>query len=380
MRYRELGNTGLQVSEIGLGAEWLERHNEEEVKAVIQRCESYGINILDCWMSNPEVRTKIGNAICGHREKWVIQGHFGSTWQEGQYVRTRDLPKVKEAFQDLLTRLQTDYIDLGMIHFVDSEAEFRRVMEGEFLAYVKEQKEKGVIRHTGMSTHNPQVAKLAALSGEIEMLLFSVNPAFDLLPPSEDLNDYFVESYGEGLAGIDPLREELYKLCEQRGVGITVMKGYAGGRLFDARTSPFGVALTPVQCLHYALTRPAVASVLVGYDTPAHVDAAVAYEAATEEERDYASMLAKAPRHAYSGQCTYCGHCAPCPAGIDIAMVNKLYDLAAMQPEVPATVRAHYQALSATAADCIACGGCETRCPFGVPVVERMEKAKALLD
>lgn len=379
MRYRELGNTGLQVSEIGLGAEWLERHNEEEVKAVIQRCESYGINILDCWMSNPEVRTKIGNAICGHREKWVIQGHFGSTWQEGQYVRTRDLPKVKEAFQDLLTRLQTDYIDLGMIHFVDSEAEFRRVMEGEFLAYVKEQKEKGVIRHIGMSTHNPQVAKLAALSGEIEMLLFSVNPAFDLLPPSEDLNDYFVESYGEGLAGIDPLREELYKLCEQRGVGITVMKGYAGGRLFDARTSPFGVALTPVQCLHYALTRPAVASVLVGYDTPAHVDAAVAYEAATEEERDYASVLAKAPRHAYSGQCTYCGHCAPCPAGIDIAMVNKLYDLAAMQPEVPATVRAHYQALSATAADCIACGGCETRCPFGVPVVERMEKAKALL-
>ena len=379
MRYRELGNTGLQVSEIGLGAEWLERHNEEEIKAVIQRCESYGINILDCWMSNPEVRTKIGNAICGHREKWVIQGHFGSTWQEGQYVRTRDLPKVKEAFQDLLTRLQTDYIDLGMIHFVDSEAEFRQVMEGEFLAYVKEQREKGVIRHTGMSTHNPQVAKLAALSGEIEMLLFSVNPAFDLLPPSEDPNDYFVESYGEGLAGIDPLREELYKLCEQRGVGITVMKGYAGGRLFDARTSPFGVALTPVQCLHYALTRPAVASVLVGYDTPAHVDAAVAYEAATEEERDYASVLAKAPRHAYSGQCTYCGHCAPCPAGIDIAMVNKLYDLAAMQPEVPATVRAHYQALSATAADCIACGGCETRCPFGVPVVERMEKAKALL-
>ena len=365
MRYRELGRTGLQVSEIGLGAEWLERHNQEEVTAVIQRCESYGINILDCWMSNPEVRTKIGNAIQGHREKWIIQGHFGSTWQEGQYVRTREMAKVQEAFQDLLARLQTDYIDLGMIHFVDSEQEFRQVMEGEFLAYVKEQKERGVIRHIGMSTHNPQVAKLAALSGEIEMLLFSVNPAFDLLPPSENLDDYFAESYGEGLGGIDPVREELYKLCEQRGVGLTVMKGYAGGRLFDARTSPFGVALTPVQCIHYALTRPAVASVLVGYDTPEHVDAAVAYETATEEERDYASVLAKAPYHAYGGQCTYCGHCAPCPAGIDIAMVNKLYDLATMQPEVPATVKAHYGALSATAADCIACGGCETRCPFG---------------
>ena len=72
--------------------------------------------------------------IQGHREKWIIQGHFGSTWQEGQYVRTREMAKVQEAFQDLLTRLQTDYIDLGMIHFVDSEQEFRQVMEGEFLA------------------------------------------------------------------------------------------------------------------------------------------------------------------------------------------------------------------------------------------------------
>ena len=378
MRYRELGKTGLKVSEIGLGAEWLERHNTEEVKSVIDCCESYGINLLDCWMSEPKVRSNIGNALKGKRQRWIIQGHFGSTWQEGQYVRTREMDKVQAAFQDLLTRLQTDYIDLGMIHFVDEEAEFYRIMEGEFLAYVKKQKEKGIIRHIGMSTHNPKVAKLAAKSGEIEMILFSINPAFDLLPPSEDLNDYFVEAYEENLKGIDPERAELYKICEQQGVGITVMKGYAGGRLFSPQTSPFGVALTPVQCIHYALTRPAVASVLTGCDTPEHVRAAVAYETASEEEKDYASVLAKAPHHAYSGQCTYCGHCAPCPAEIDIAMVNKLYDLAVMQEEVPAAVRAHYEGLSANAGDCVGCKGCEERCPFGVAVAERMEKAREL--
>ena len=365
MRYRTLGNTGLMVSEIGRGAEWLERHNAEEVRAVIDCCEEQGINILDCWMSEPKVRSNIGAAIAGRRERWIIQGHFGSTWQDGQYVRTRDMDKVVPAFGDLLSRLGTDYIDLGMIHFVDGEEEFRRIMEGEFLAYVKEQKEKGIIRHIGLSTHNPKVGILAALSGEIEMILFSINPAFDLLPASEDMNDYFsVEHYLEGLGGIHPDRAELYKLCEQRGVGITVMKGYAGGRLFSAGTSPFGVALTPVQCIHYALTRPAVASILAGYDTPEHVLEAVAYETAAEEERDYASTLAGAPRHAYSGQCTYCGHCAPCPKGIDIAMVNKLYDLAVMQPQVPESIRAHYQALGAGAEDCIACGSCEKRCPF----------------
>ncbi|HIQ81817.1 MAG TPA: aldo/keto reductase [Candidatus Pullichristensenella stercorigallinarum] len=381
MRYRVLGKTGLKISEIGLGAEWLERHNEAEIKEVVSCCESYGVNILDCWMSEPNVRSNIGKAIRGKREKWIIQGHFGSTWQNGQYVRTRNLEKVKEAFQDLLVRLQTDYIDLGMIHNVDEEAEYRRIMDGEFLAYVKEQKEKGVIHHIGISTHNPKIAKLAALSGEIEMVLFSVNPAFDMLPASEDMNRYFEsDSYEKTLQGIDPERAELYQICEQRGIGINVMKGYAGGRLFNEKISPFGVALTPIQCIHYALTRPGVASVLVGYDTAEHVREAVAYEEATEEEKDYASVLATAPHHAYSGQCTYCGHCAPCPAEIDIAMVNKLYDLATMQEEVPATVKAHYEGLSANAKDCIGCKGCETRCPFRVPIVARMKKAKELFS
>lgn len=380
MRYRELGKTGLRVSEIGLGAEWLERHSAEEVKAVIDRCEEHGINILDCWMPEPNVRTNIGAAIAGKRERWIIQGHLGSTWQNGQYVRTREMGPVKKAFADLLARLRTDYIDLGMIHFVDEVQEYRRIMEGEFLQYALERKRAGTIRHIGMSTHNPAVGKLAAQSGVIEMLLFSVNPAFDLLPANEVLDDYFVqETYDGALHGIDPARAELYSLCEQNGVGITVMKGYAGGRLFSEKTSPFGVALTPVQCIHYALTRPAVASILAGYDTVAHVDEAVSYETATEEEKDYASVLANAPAHAWRGQCTYCGHCAPCPAGIDIAMVNKLYDLAAMQADVPATLRAHYQQLSANAGDCVGCKACEARCPFGVPVASRMEKAAKLL-
>ncbi|MFR2724172.1 aldo/keto reductase [Sellimonas intestinalis] len=380
MKYRKLGITGLEVSEIGLGAEWLERHNEKEVKEIIDCCESYGINILDCWMSEPNVRTNIGKAIRGKRERWIIQGHIGSTWQNGQYVRTRDLAKVEEAFSDLLTRLGTDYIDLGMIHFVDEETEFHKIMEGEFLAYVKEKKKQGIIHHIGMSTHNPKVAKLAALSGVVEIILFSINPAFDLLPASEDLNTYFADSYAEDLNGIDPERAELYQVCEQRGIGITVMKGYAGGRLFSPQTSPFGVALTPVQCIHYALTRPGVASILAGYDSTEHVTQAVAYETATSKEKDYASVLAHAPHHAYTGQCTYCGHCAPCPAGIDVAMVNKLYDLATMQEEVPSTIKAHYESLSAGAKDCIACGGCEVRCPFDVPVVERMKRATVLFQ
>ena len=380
MQYRTLGNTELSVSEIGLGGEWLERHGADEVAAVIESCRREGINILDCFMSEPNVRSNIGAAIHPDRERWIIQGHVGSAWRDSQYVRTRDLPEVRAAFADLLTRLQTDYIDVGMIHFVDRVDDWQVVVNNGFMDYMKELKASGAIRHIGLSTHNPTIARMAVEHGAVEVILFSLNPAYDLLPPTEEIDDYFVDEYDASLAGIDPERADLYKLCEQKGVALTVMKGFGGGRLLDAARSPFGVALTPVQCLHYALTRPAVASVMIGFDNPAQVPASIAYESATDAERDYATVLANAPRHAYSGQCTYCGHCKPCPMDIDIAMVNKLYDLATMQAEVPASVKAHYADLSAHASDCIGCGACESRCPFGVPVTERMKQAAAVLE
>ena len=379
MQYRPLGKTGLMVSEIGFGGEWLERHEKSESVALMKYAHKLGVNIVDCWMPDPKSRDIIGEAIAEDRAGWMVQGHIGSTCQNGQYTRTRDAAQCRIAFEDLLARLKTDYIDLGMIHYVDQESDWELVSHpGPYLDYVMELKRQGKIRHIGLSTHNPVIAQKAAESGLVEMMLFSVNPAFDLMPPTEDIDDYFADQYAEGLGGVDPVRLEMYKVCEQRGVGLTCMKPYAGGRLFDEKRSPFGVALTPVQCIHYALTKPGVASVLCGYDTVEQIDAAAAYETATQEEKDYASVLAGAPKHAYKGGCTYCGHCKPCPAEIDIAMVNKLYDLAVMQPEVPASVRQHYFALGHRADECLGCRQCESRCPFGVPVSRRMDEAAAL--
>ena len=380
MQYRRLGKTNLMVSEIGFGGEWLERHEETESIELLRYAHKLGINIVDCWMPDPKSRDIIGKAIQEDRAGWYVQGHIGSTYQNGQYTRTRNAAQCRIAFEDLLSRLKTDYIDLGMIHYVDLESDWDLVSHpGPYLDYVMELKEKGIIHHVGLSTHNPDIAKKAAESGLVEMLLFSVNPAFDLMPPTDNIDNYFADSYADWLNCIEPARVEMYKVCEQRDVGITCMKPFAGGRLFDAVRSPFGVALTPAQCIHYCLTKPAVASVLCGYDTPEQVDAAVTYETAEDAEKDYASVLANAPKHPFAGgECTYCGHCKPCPADIDIAMVNKLYDLAVMQPEVPASLKEHYLSLEHRADACISCKGCESRCPFGVKVAERMKKTSAL--
>jgi len=378
MNKRRLGMTGLMVSEIGFGGEWLERHPENESIQMIKYASSKGINILDCWMADPKSRNIIGEGIKNNRSEWFIQGHIGSAWIDGQYCRTRDMAYVRPAFEDLLERLKTDYIDLGMIHFIDSEDEWDQLLTSDYIDYVLALKRSGVIRHIGMSSHNPKVAIKAAQSGFVEMILFSINPAFDMLPASEDINALFAEKFDNSLKGIDPDRALLYKICEERDVGITVMKAFAGGRLFDEKRSPFGVRLSVAQCIHYALTRPAVSSVMCGFDTMEQVDEAVKYETASEDEKDYASVIASAPLHSFKGQCTYCGHCKPCPVDIDIAMVNKYYDLATMQHEVPATIRSHYELLEHHASECIGCEGCNSRCPFDVNVSDRMRKTSEL--
>ena len=378
MKYNLLGRTGLRVSEVGFGGEWLERHPEEDGVKLIQAAHEKGVNIIDCWMPDPKSRDIIGKGIAPCRDQWYVQGHIGSTWQNRQYVRSRDLAYVKPAFEDLLHRIGGGYIDLGMIHYIDTEDDWKNAMSGPFIEYVHDLHARGIIRHIGLSTHNPRMAMRAVETGFVEMILFSINPAFDMHPATENLDDLLFGKFDESLSGIDPERAALYRLCEEKNVGITVMKGFFGGALFDPKRSPFGATFTPAQLIHYALTRPAVCSILCGYDTVDQLEQAVAYETATDDEKDYASVIASAPLHAYMGQCTYCGHCRPCPMDIDIAMVNKFYDLAVQQPELPQSLREHYRGLEHTAGECVGCQSCESRCPFGVKIAERMAKAAEL--
>ena len=171
MKKRKLGKTGLMVSEIGFGGEWLERHEEAHSIELIKYAHEKGINIIDCWMPDPKSRDIIGEGIKDVRDEWYVQGHIGSTFKDGQYYRTREMEYVVPAFEDLLKRLQTDYIDLGMIHYVDSEKEWDDIQKSDFMEYVMSLKEKGIIRHIGMSSHNPKVALKAAKTDYIEMIL-----------------------------------------------------------------------------------------------------------------------------------------------------------------------------------------------------------------
>ena len=200
------------------------------------------------------------------------------------------------------------------------------------------------------------------------MMLFSINPAFDLYPADVHvLND---SPDAAAFQGMDPTRASSTSLCAQKGIGITVMKTLGAGKLISPST-PFGKPMTVPQCIHYALTRPAVAGVMLGCKNRAEVLEGVRYLDTSEEERDYTPVLGF-PAQRFPRQLRLLQPLPALSGEIDIAAVNKYLDIARLDegacrpPFVP-----HYLGLSHTGSECIACGSCEARCPFGVPIIEK---------
>ena len=377
--YRELGNTGKKVSVIGLGCEYLDGKPYEQVKETVDCAMENGVNILDLFMPCKEVRTNIARAIGDRREQIMIQGHFCSTNINKKYDISRDPAIAKRYFEELLNLF--GYIDFGMLFFIDSDSAFRAVFETGLADYLVNLKAKGKVHHIGFSCHHPEIGMRVIETGMPDMMMFSINPAFDMLPSSEASMDYIDKNFGaEMFRGIDQSRAALYRLCEQRGVGITVMKSLGGGKLISAEHTPFAKPMTVAQCIHYALSRPAVASALVGCKTADEVRHALQYLSMSDEERDYTDIL-QTVRNDFRGHCVYCNHCQPCPVDIDIAAVNKYLDIALLNPDtVDPSVQSHYLTLAHKGSECLSCGSCESRCPFGVPVIENMAKAAAMFE
>lgn len=376
MEYRELGRTGIKVSVIALGCEGFVTNEGALTEQLLNAAEQGGINCIDLYAPQPEMRSRLGKWLRGRRGKFVLQAHLCTVWQEGQYKRTREIGEVKASFEDLLTRLETDYIDIGMIHYVDSLEDWEAVAGGPVMEYARELQAQGKIRYIGLSSHNPAAAMQAVQSGLIDVLMFSVNPCYDLQPANEDCYALWDgKNYDRQLVNMDPEREALYETCSRLGVAITVMKAFGGGDLLDEELSPAGKALTVNQCLHYALTRPGVAAVMSGAHTVDELEKCLEYTTATDVEKDYAAAFAALPKISWEGHCMYCGHCAPCPQGIDVAAVTKFLNLTKAQNSVPETVREHYAALRHHAGECVKCGACEKRCPFKVTVIQNMQEA-----
>jgi hypothetical protein len=189
-----------------------------------------------------------------------------------------------------------------------------------------------------------------------------------------------------------PRRDELLNRCARAGIGLVAMKPFGGGRLLtergslrvpryqaagDAYRTTIKRAITPVQCLSYTMSQIGVTMPLPGVKTIEELDAALEVLTADAEARDFSELLTDFERYV-EGACTYCNHCLPCPAHVDIAQVNRLLDEARLLSA--ASVREAYEAMPAPASACTECGACAARCPFGVDAMARVREAAALFE
>jgi len=357
VEYRKLPHGNELISVLGLGMGGIQHTPAEEIEAIIRKAIDNGINFFDL-CAGGAVYEPFGKAIKGQREKVFIQCHFGAVYDEhGEYGWCRDFDTIKKTFLWELETLGTDYADFGFLHCVDQDDDFDKLVEIGLLDYLKELKSRGTIRHIGFSSHTPSVANRIIDTGLVDMMMFSINPAYDF----EKGDEYGIGSVSERFA--------LFRRCESEGVGISVMKPFFAGQLLSAEHSPFGAALTHAQCLQYAIDRPGVITAVPGVQTMEHLDMLLGFLTAADEEKDY-SVIGSFDADTISGTCVYCNHCQPCPAGIDIGLVNKYYDLALAGDTIAAN---HYDKLTIKADSCLHCGHCESRCPFSVKQESRMD-------
>jgi len=373
MEYRKLGKTGLNVSVIGLGTEYLVKASRETVLEVVQKAVSEGINLFDVLFAEPDYRDNFGAAFRGIRDKVLITGHL-FTWDP--------IETVAAGFEDHLARLGTDYVDILFVSCCDREDIYERAVgPGGHLELAMKYRREGKARYIGFSSHTVPVAMKAVKSGFFDLLMFPINPAFDVLPGTmgtEDLQDLWKNAGNEAVIhkkdGMIPERKELYLECAKQGVGLIAMKPFAGGWMFSPVA---GAGATPVQLLNYSLSQPGVTSVIPGASCTAELEQDIRWTHATEAEKDYSAVLAGS-RWNLKGTCMYCNHCQPCSSGIDIAQVNRMVDAAGTA--ITAELKQEYDGLQMKASDCAHCGICMERCPFGVDVIGKMEKAVGLYE
>lgn len=359
MIYRKLPRSGEPISVIGMGTSVVGEISAKKAAETFTYAMDHGINYFDFAGGHAAIFPGMGDALKGRRKDVMLQIHFGADYTSGEYGWNLSLDGVKKSVDWQMKNLGIDEIDFGFMHCLDELSDLEDYEKNGVLEYLMGLKDMGVVKHIGLSTHAPKLANKVLDLGIIDMLMFSINPMYDY-----GQGDYSIGSGSE--------RYALYTRCEKEGVGISVMKPFNAGQLLDAKKSPFRQALTPAQCIQYALDRPGVLTVMQGAADVEQLKQNLAFLEATDEEKDYSIIGSFTPEDT-KGKCVYCKHCHPCPAGLDIGLINKYYDLAKLGDVL---AKEHYITLEKTAEDCIGCGHCNSRCPFGVQQAERMQEIK----
>lgn len=328
MEYVRLGKTDLMVSELGFGCIPITRLVKDEAVRLIHYAMDKGITFFDTANGYFDSEEKMGYAFNGRRDKVII----------ATKSLRRDKKGVMEHLELSLKRLQTDYIDLYQLHQVSKEEDFEMIFSdnGAIKALEKAKKE-GKIRHIGVTSHNDKMAKRLIETGIFETIQFPFN---------------FIELQAE---------KELFPTAKKLGLGIIIMKPFAGGSLDNGK-----LALKFLKAHQGLIPIP-------GFEAKWQIDEAVEIYSIKNVEltKEELAEIERYRNELGKNFCRRCEYCLPCPAGVAIPFAMQLKSfMKRMNKEKLADFKKDIDSML----NCTECGECIQKCPYELPIPQTIKE------
>lgn len=321
-----LGTTGITVNKNGFGALPIQRISKDEASILLIKAYQSGITFFDTARFYTDSEEKIGYALSDLRDKIYIASKTMTT-------------KVEEFWEQLhtsLTHLKTDYIDIYQFHnpnFCPKSGDGTGLYEA-----MLEAKDKGLIRHIGITNHRLAIAVEAAESGLYETIQFP----FSYLATNGEI--------------------ELVKLCQERGIGFIAMKALSGGLITNS-------AAAYAYLGQFDNVLP-----IWGVQKEKELDEFISYIEQPPMLNEELSAIIERDREALSSAfCRGCGYCLPCPVGIDIPSAARMSLLIRRAP-TSIYLNDVWKEKMSKVDDCIHCNHCSDHCPYGLDTPKLLEE------
>ncbi len=327
MKTVKLGNTGIIANKNGFGALPIQRIDTDSAVKLIHMALDGGINFFDTARAYSDSEEKLGIALEGvDRHKY--------------YIATKTASKTgKEVLADLETSLRllkTEYIDIYQLHCApkcfrpgDADGVYDAVLQA---------KEQGKIKHIGITAHLFHVAQEAIESGLYETLQYP----FAYISSEKEI--------------------ALVKKCEEAGMGFLGMKGLAGGLLTNSKLCYWFACQHEAALPLWGIQRETELAEFLSYqDNMPEMDDAM--------KADYETDL----KELAGDFCRGCGYCMPCPQGIRISDCARTSQLLRRSPSA-GWLGKEWQREMAKIKECLHCGLCASKCPYGLDTPKLLEK------
>ncbi|MBE6616896.1 MAG: aldo/keto reductase [Ruminococcaceae bacterium] len=321
-----LGKTGIISPKNAFGALPIQRVSDEYAVMLLRKAYDAGFTFFDTARYYSDSEHKIGLAFSKEeREHITIATKTGATTVEGFW---RDL-------ETSLSNMKTDYVDIYQFHnlaFCPKPGDGTGLYEA-----MLEAKAQGKIRHIGITNHRLNVAKEAVESGLYETLQFP----FCYLATDHEI--------------------ELVRLCKEHDVGYIAMKGLSGGLITNSKAAYAWMEMFDNVLPIWGVQRECELDEFISYNTNP-----------PEMDEELKALIDKDRRELIGNFCRGCGYCMPCPVDIEINNCARMSQMIRRSPSAM-WLTEEYQAKMLNIENCLECGQCKAKCPYGLDTPELLK-------